>query len=556
MKSFIKKALKKFDGTGRVTRIYGPFAIALMEGLISRDGDAGFKDFFGRLKKSTEEIFPVAESAWNDGVYADLTRAFTVLCENTLDDNIVDSDFPIVRTGGYFKNSYPQVRMLCAMAAFFAEESGSENFLQGMAKADSKNHYIRTALSHAFSHNGNYRQAADEALEAQRLAPYDNCVAKRVNDTQRELAKQGLPTDFALPNADKKQLFCKLPFTLHQFVRGSGKHSRIAAGLCHCSEWTSLAFEHDSTWNSEDMQAFRASILDGSFKYCDEIRCQRLNQGLLPLRTQVVDPYLRSIIDNNMLCLEKGPENLVLSYDMFCNLRCPSCRSEWSSPSPEDLAKLDQAVESTLVPLLPHVKQLSLSNAGEALASAHSRRLLQTLSPSNYPDLKVTLLSNLSIISKQTWEQLGDSALCIKKIMASIDGSTPATLEKLRLGLKWERMLDAMNFLRDLRKKGMIEALAVSFVLQRDNYKELGGVLNLASTYLADELHIIPIVGHGIYTQEEFQDINICDRRHHLYADCRAMIEEIKKTHSRMLQDKEMIVASGRSVPLLLWRQA
>jgi hypothetical protein len=557
MRNFLRKIRARlsglfFAGSGKRARL----AEKLAEGLVSRDGDEAGKSFMRRLEESAAKIFPAAEAALRDGKYESLAGAFNALCIQTLDDDIVDEDFPIVRTAGYFRNSYAPVRMLLSLTSFFAGGENAEAFLCGLVKADQRNHHMHAAFSHILSQNGKFREAADEALAAQRLMPYDNCVSRRVNDTQRDLLSHDMPTDFALPNADKSQLFCSLPFLSHQFVRGSGKYSLVAAGLCYCSEWTSIAFERDASWNSKDMQLFRASILDGSFKYCDEIRCLLLNKGHLASRSQITDVFLRSIIDNNTVLLEKGPESLTLGYDLVCNLRCPSCRREWSAPGRGETEALNDFADTVLTPLLADAERLQLSTSGEALASPHSRRLLQSLRPVKYPNLKVTLLSNLSLISPRTWEQLGDAASCIKKLTLSIDGSTPETLEKLRVGLKWERMLDALGFVRTLRQSGALDCINISFVLQKDNYKELPGILDMACEYLADGLNVLSLVGHGVYSYEEFLEINISDKGNPLYAECKEIIEEMKENHTRMLQEKDAITASGRSVPQIFWRQA
>lgn len=537
----------------RISTKSARLAAKLAEGLISRDGVAARRHFVHRLEEAAVNIFPAAKVALAKGDYTGLAHAFNTLCTQTLDNAIVDENFPIVRTASYFKNSYPPVSMLLAMANFFAlgEE---EAFLCGLAGAAQNDHHIRVAYSHILSRNGKYRQAADEALAAQRLFPYDSCAGRRVNDTQWDLLSHGLPADFIMPKADKSQFFCPLPFTLHQFVRGAEIFSLVAAGVCECSDWTSLAFEQDASWNSEDMQIFRESILDGSFKYCDERRCRFLKNDDLPLRSQITDPWLRSVIDTNSVYLDRGPETLSLGYDMVCNLRCPSCRSEWLRPDTAEVEALNLFVDTALVPLLANAKQLQMSNSGEALASPHSRRILQSLTPEKYPGLKVILLSNLSLFSPQTWEQLGDSAACIKKIFFSVDGSTPSTLERLRLGLKWERMLDALDFARTLRKSGALESIVISVVWQKDNYKELPGILDMASEFFADELYVISIVGHGGYSKEEFLDINIADPLNPLHEEGKAVLEDVKAKHARMLHAKDAVLASGRSIPQIIWR--
>ena len=90
----------------------------LAEGLISRDGDAARDLFVRRLEETTVTIFPAVKAALARDGYTDLAHAFNTLCTQTLDNAIVDENFPIVRTASYFKNSYPPVRMLLSLADF------------------------------------------------------------------------------------------------------------------------------------------------------------------------------------------------------------------------------------------------------------------------------------------------------------------------------------------------------------------------------------------------------------------------------------------------------
>ena len=128
--------------------------------------------------------------------------------------------------------------------------------------------------------------------------------------------------------------------------------------------------------------------------------------------------------------------------------------------------KLDELMDKELPSLLPEVREIVLSQSGEALASKHSLRILKSLTPAKYPELKVELFTNMTLVSPKMWESLGESAGCIKRIFMSVDGATPPTLEKLRRGLKWPRLLEALAFVRDLRRNGRLEWTTLQLVLQ------------------------------------------------------------------------------------------
>ena len=302
------------------------------------------------------------------------------------------------------------------------------------------------------------------------------------------------------------------------------------------------------------MQELRRSVLDGSFRYCDECRCPALQEGTLPRKSEISDSYLRGIIDTKKTLLEQGPKRLLFAYDTSCNISCPSCRPSVHMASAQTTKTLDGYTDNALPPLLPDVREIVLSQSGEALASKHSLRILKSLTPEKYPHLKVELFTNMTLVSPKTWEDLGESAGCIKRIFMSVDGATPATLEKLRRGLKWPRLIEALEFVRDLRRKGQLEHVTLQLVLQKDNFRELCTLLELASTYCIDTVMISKIESHGSYGAEEFHDLNVGDPKNPLFTAYEAAIEDVKAFHAVMESNRASIEAEGKSVPHVIWR--
>ena len=204
----------------------------------------------------------------------------------------------------------------------------------------------------------------------------------------------------------------------------------------------------------------------------------------------------------------------------------------------------------TMLPyLLSNAKSLDLSQAGEALASPHFRHLLKSITPLSYPNLQIKLLTNLKLVSQRVWNDLGDTADSINTLRLSIDGATPQTLEKLRRGLKWDRMLDALDFIRDLRRKSKLDSVPVNFIIQKDNFRELPQMLELCSFYGLDRLQAVRISSHGSYTNDQFRDIDVGDPAHPLHAEYIAVIKQTVALHKEMKENISKIVASGRSVP-------
>ena len=85
-------------------------------------------------------------------------------------------------------------------------------------------------------------------------------------------------------------------------------------------------------WNSAESQAIRASIFDGSFKFCSTKLCPRLHYlTTLDDEDDILagrhGERLRNIYENRRTVVS-APDYLNLCFDLSCNLSCPSCRKE------------------------------------------------------------------------------------------------------------------------------------------------------------------------------------------------------------------------------------
>ncbi|MBT3199912.1 MAG: hypothetical protein HN350_08340 [Phycisphaerales bacterium] len=525
-------------------------------GLGPREFSGGdpFQRFLANVERFAGSFIDVWKRARSQESFQSVPKAVDAFLGQIRTSDIADEDYPLVHARRGVENSFTYVRLLRSLAVLCAGREGAADFLDLLVSnkpkpADCLNH---TALAQVLLEQGQYRKAADSALEAKRLRSNDLCVSKTVYATQKALFDAGQDTDFDLLFGDNTNRFCDMPFMMLNIFSRSSKDT-LAFGLCQCRGWMSLVFdfEKEFSWNSAESQEVRRSILDGSFRYCNELRCPYMLNDTLPRREDVADPYLRRIIDKNLTELPKGPKKLWLAYDRSCNLSCPSCRRRVFVEGPAKTQSLNEMMDSILPPVLADVNRLQISQVGEALASAHYRRLLKTISPSTHPSLTISLMTNLKLVSEETWRAIGPAADCIKTIVASIDGATPATLEKLRRGITWERMTDAMEFVAGLRRSSRLVSLNVTFVVQRDNFRELSQMLEMCSRYSVDHIALARISSHGSYTNEQFKDVDVGDPSHPLHSEYRDAIAGVKALRERMLDGEEDILAKGRSVPSL-----
>ena len=130
--------------------------------------------------------------------------------------------------------------------------------------------------------------------------------------------------------------YCTFPFENVE-VNSDGK-----LYFC-CSSWQNKPFgDYEShtiskEWNSVNAQDIRASIIDGSYKYCNKEICPYL-QGRSLKKFSDLSEEQRTYFTEKKVIIEKPPINLILNYDQSCNLACESCRLEkisYNADSPE-----------------------------------------------------------------------------------------------------------------------------------------------------------------------------------------------------------------------------
>ena len=197
-------------------------------------------------------------------------------------------------------------------------------------------------------------------LEALRQIEAQGDALTQVNGAQFFVSRLG----DANKSADLSQRFCAAPFTKFETLV-DGK-----AAPC-CSIWTDKRLGHlerqtaDEIWNSRDAQEMRASILDGSFRYCNKQRCTLITDDTLPLRDEVEDPTLRRIIDEEMTELDTSPSWLFLAHDITCNLACPSCRDGMIVSNEEQERRFEKIERQVFFPLLGSGDAITVSVSGQ-----------------------------------------------------------------------------------------------------------------------------------------------------------------------------------------------
>lgn len=250
-------------------------------------------------------------------------------------------------------------------------------------------------------------------------------------------------------------------------------------------------------WNGPSAQALRASVLDGSYRYCHlercattlltekELRVHQSQPGELPISAGNLDALLAG-----KTILPEGPAALTVMGDPRCNLACGSCRP---SPILQNSPAIEDSVRQTLNLLATHGKSLrivKLAGDGEVFFSPALREILRSFSRDRFPKLeKVDVLTNGILFDADTLQALTPGSDFIRSVNVSIDAGDDETYQKVRGG-DWARLLQNLLWMAKQRKIGRFDFLGLTYVLRAENFRSLPAFLSLAESLGADEVYV------------------------------------------------------------------
>ena len=350
----------------------------------------------------------------------------------------------------------------------------------------------------------------EEALECARRAVVVNSNSLLANEcfymTAVKCKKAGIYVEEPIPEYDMNEYFCWSGISFAWCGGFDEKAEKAVFGPCF-RPLQCAARPDGEIWTGKDWKEFRKSVTDGSFRYCQKNQCPNIVSGWLPKKKDITDENLLKLI-NGDADIVMPLDELHLSYDGHCNLKCPSCRLEYRTNDQAQNAKFDRLYEKNIKDLVKGAKHLCLSGCGEALISPHSRNILRSLSPEEYPELEVELRTNMTVLNRKTWNELGEGRKCIKHIAASIDSCTKANFEQIRFPAKWDIVLENLKFVQELRRNGEIEMFEFHVVVQKDNVSELVDIVKLAMSLDADCVTFSRLINWRDIPEEEYHEIN------------------------------------------------
>lgn len=296
-------------------------------------------------------------------------------------------------------------------------------------------------------------------------------------------------------------VFCVQPF--RQLII-----ERRQTGLCcwvnmHTWQGPSEQLSIQEAWNSPRAQRIRKSIHDGSFRYCkdncpflhpakikevrDNLRNGKPIIGPITLKSAVVDPQLKSVINETQTVLPYLPPAVNCGFDRSCNLSCPSCRTRKiiETDKADEILSIQKTIEDEA---FPGVEALHITGSGDPFGSPYFNRWLRYMDISKLPKLKeIYLHTNAQLWTQKMWNLIpADVQKLCRVAEISIDAASAETYAINRRGGSFSRLLENLAFISLLRKNGPLVDLKFSMVVQQNNFHEMADFVKLGKEYNAD----------------------------------------------------------------------
>lgn len=282
-------------------------------------------------------------------------------------------------------------------------------------------------------------------------------------------------------------LFCPLPFTQLYYYEDR-------ADICSPSWNNNINVGSpqersiEEIWNSEKAKEIRRSVLDGSFKYCNEEMCWRISEGKLFRKSDIEDAKYRKIIDEGITEIEGGPEFLNIGYNPICNLHCRMCR--------HGAFGIDEDVKNRSIKNLKeynfrNLKRLIIPGNGELFANKDYLDILLHIDEYHFPVLEaIWIYSNGVLFNEDNWNKISFLAERYKiKIFISTDSVCRETFMRIRRGGDYDQFLKNLKMLSRKRREGRFDKLYLPFCVQRMNFREMEDFVAFAKDIGADCVH-------------------------------------------------------------------
>jgi MoaA/NifB/PqqE/SkfB family radical SAM enzyme len=264
-------------------------------------------------------------------------------------------------------------------------------------------------------------------------------------------------------------------------------------------------------WQDAKANLIRETILDGSFKYCNQFACPNIRQKSLIPRSD------RSLARLHQKLSSDTPHKIALVIDRSCNLACPSCRRE----SQTQLSEAQQIQGKKIIRRVlndvfaqPHQepKILSMDGSGEIFSSQIYREIFATepvfVNPDLWPNLRFSLKTNGVMMTEKIQRKHANLFRHVSDIAISVDAGCRDSYDRVRLGGDWDLLWRNIDYYY-ATQVDQPNTWVWNVVVQKNNYQSIPDLIRRAQDRYAQKLpkiYISPVLNWGTWSESEYLD--------------------------------------------------
>jgi len=277
------------------------------------------------------------------------------------------SNYPVFAfdCGKALGDSDRRVEVLAEMVDIYASIVGNKDGRSSIIVA------AALALGRALGARGDYHRALAVVDKGLAVEPYSIHLEAAKHTLLLKTAGKHVPPPLEKfageDNGYLRQFVCPVPFERFA-IMPDGEVTACCGHWLPTNIGNFLDQPVNEILNSTTAQKIRQSVTDGSYKYCNHLKCVPMTQEILPKIGEIKSPPILKAISEQTYEVG-GVTELFFAFDQTCNLSCPSCRTHVITEKISQSEEKTRAVEDKLVSLLPTVRVLNINSAGELFVS-------------------------------------------------------------------------------------------------------------------------------------------------------------------------------------------
>ena len=225
------------------------------------------------------------------------------------------------------------------------------------------------------------------------------------------------------------------------------------------------------------------------------------------LRNVVYNEYE---IFNKKIELKTYPRVLEITLTTNCNLKCKMCNSikyeKWQIP---------EKTKNEIIELMPYIERINWLG-GEVFLYKDFEQLLDEAHKYNIQQI---ISTNGLLLNKKIIEKLLEADV---DLSISVDGTTKDIYEKIRVGGSFDKLLENIKLLNDLKVKMKTRSkIRMCSVVLEDNYNQIIDFVEFAHKYKFDYITITP--------ETNYMETGIFNNKNDLYHKYKKTIELAEK---------------------------